>query len=106
MKDIFNQITDWLWPFLGNIFTTIWNFLGDLLHSFFENQNSIMSVIGFIFLALLGLFVLDKLLRFIINYFSKFSKNDILSIIKKAFIFMLIVFILASFISYQTRTCG
>ncbi len=106
MKDIFNEITNWLWPFLGNIFTTIWDFLGSLLHSFFENQNSIMSIIGFIFLALLGLFILDKILRFIIDYFSKFSKNDVLGITKKAFIFIVIILILASFISYQTRTCS
>jgi hypothetical protein len=106
MKETFNDITNWLWPFLGDIFTTVWDFIGGLLHSFFQNQNSIMSVIGFIFLALLGLFLLDKLLRSIINYFSKFSKNDILSIIKKAFIFTFIILVLASFISYKTSNCN
>ena len=106
MKEIFNEISDWLWPFIGNIFTTIWDFLGNLLHSFFENQNSIMSIIGFIFLALLGLFLLDKLLRFVIGYFSKFNKGDVKNITKKAFISIFLILLVASFISYQTRTCG
>jgi uncharacterized protein YacL len=106
MKEIFNDISNWLWPFIGNIFTTVFDFLGGLLHSFFENQNSIMSVIGFIFLALLGLFVLDRVLRFIIAYFSKFSKNDVKNITKKTFILSFIILLVASFISYQTRSCG
>jgi preprotein translocase subunit SecE len=106
MKETFNDITNWLWPFLGDIFTTAWDFIGGVLHSFFENQNSIMSIIGFVFLALLGLFLLDKLLRFIINYFSKFTKNDIISILKRVFIFTFFVLTLASFISYKTNNCG
>jgi len=105
MKEIFNEVSDWLWPFIGELFTTIWNFLGDTLHSFFQNQTSIMSVIGFIFLSLLALFALDKLIRFTIGYFSKFTKSDIKSITKRALISIVIILILASFISYQTRSC-
>jgi hypothetical protein len=106
MKEIFNEMSDWLWPFIGKIFTTIWDFLGDILHSFFENQNSIMSIIGFIFLSLLALFALDKLIRFILGYFSKYNKSDVKNLTKKALIFIFIMLIITSFVSYQTRSCG
>jgi hypothetical protein len=105
MKEIFNDMSNWLWPFIGKVFTTIWDFLGDTLHTFFENQNSIMSIIGFIFLSLLTLFALDKLIRFIIGYFSKFTKNDVKGIVKKTFIMIAIILVVASFISYQTSSC-
>ena len=106
MKDVFNEISDWLWPFIGQVFTTVWEFSGGILRSFFENQNSIMSIIGFVFLSLLTLFALDKLIRFIIGYFSKYSKGDVKNITKKALISIFIILVIASFISYQTRSCG
>jgi len=106
MKEIFNEASDWLWPFIAKVFTSIWNFLGDTVHSFFENQTSIMSVIGFIFLSLLALFALDKLVRFIIDYFSKFTKSDMKGMIRKAFITIFTILVVASFISYQTRSCS
>jgi preprotein translocase subunit SecE len=106
MKEIFNDVSDWLWPFIGKIFTTVWDFLGAILHSFFENQNSIMSIIGFIFLSLLALFALDKLIRFILSYFSKYNKSDVKNITKKVLIFTFIMLVITSFVSYQTRSCG
>jgi len=106
MKDVFNEISDWLWPFIGQVFTTVWEFSGGILRSFFENQNSIMSIMGFVFLSLLALFVLDKLIRFIMGYFSKITKSDMKGMLRKTLMAVFIILVVASFISYQTRSCS
>jgi len=101
MKEIFNDFTTWFWPFLGNIFTSIGEFMSGFLESLSSNQSDIVTVIGYIAFAAITLFVLKKLLDFVVGYFTGFTKSDIKNKAKKASIYGVIILLIASFISYQ-----
>jgi hypothetical protein len=101
MKEQFNNFTTWFWPFLGNIFTTIGEFISGILTSLSSNQSDIVTVIGYLAFAAIILFVLKKLLDFIVGYFSSVTKDDIKTKAKKVSIYGILMLLLASFISFQ-----
>jgi hypothetical protein len=101
MKEQFNNFTTWFWPFLGNIFTTIGDFITGILTSLSSNQSDIVTVIGYLAFTAITLFLLKKLLDFIVGYFSSITKDDIKTKAKKASIYGVLILLLASFISFQ-----
>jgi len=101
MKEPFDNFTAWFWPFLGNIFTTIGEFISSTLESLSSNQNDIVMVIGYIAFTAITLFLLKKLLDFLVVYFAGFTKDDIKDKAKKASIYGVLILLLASFISYK-----
>ena len=106
MKEVFNDFTAWFWPFLGNIFTTIGEFLSGILHSLSSNKSDIVTVIGYIAFTAITLFIVKKILDFMVGYFSGFTKGDIINQSKKVFMYGVLILLLASFISYQMGTAA
>jgi hypothetical protein len=101
MREQFNNFTTWFWPFLGNIFTTIGEFISGTLTSLSSNQSDIVTVIGYLAFTAITLFVLKKLLDFMVGYFSSFTKDDIKNKAKKVSLYSILMLLLASFISFQ-----
>lgn len=104
MKEIFNDFTAWFWPFLGNIFTAIGEFASESVSSLSSNKSDIVSVIGYIAFSAIILFLLKKLLDFIVRFFTGVKKGDIINQSKKVFIYGILILLLASFISYNMGT--
>ena len=106
MKEIFNNFTAWFWPFLSNIFTSLGEFISGIFKSLSSNQSDIVTVLGYMAFAAITLFLLKKILDFLVGYFTGFTKDDIKNRSKKAFIYTLVILLVSSFISYKMGTAS
>ena len=101
MKEIFNNFTAWFWPFLSNIFTSLGEFIAGIFTSLSSNQSDIVTVLGYLAFTAITLFLLKKLLDFLVGYFTGFTKDDIKGKAKKASIYGIVILLISSFISYN-----
>ena len=100
MEQIFKDFSAWFWPFLGNLFSSIGDFFGDIGFSLYENYNTILPVLGYMLACAIILFLLLKILQYVASFFSKLTKQSIFTTLIRLIITIVILWLLASLAFY------
>ena len=100
MEQIFKDFSAWFWPILGNLFSSIGNFFGDIGISLYENYNTILPVLGYMFACAIILFLLLKLLQYAVQFFKKLTLKGLFSTLIKLLIAGVVFWLFASLIFY------
>lgn len=97
MYDIFRDASIWIWEFLWSILTfiavTVWNFL--LL--IYENQETILPILSYIAVSILGITLLVKFFEYLLEKFTLITKSAVYSMFMSLLVGILILIVLTSF---------
>ena len=96
MEKIFNDFTAWFWPFLEKIFSNIGNFFGDIGVSLYDNSDTILPVLAYMLVSALTLFLLMKLLQYLVRFITSLTRQSVFSTIIKAMFAIFALWFLAS----------
>ena len=69
----------WLWDIISSVGITIWKFLT----ATFDNMETIAPILAYVVASVVGLFVVMKVLSFVVSLFSSLNKNIVGGFLKK-----------------------
>lgn len=100
MYDVFRDASVWvwesLWSILAFIATTVWDFL--LL--IYKNEETILPIVSYIVISILGVILLVKFFDYILEKFTLITKDSIYSMFMTLVVGILILIFLSSFAFY------
>lgn len=100
MYDVFRDASVWVWELLWSILafiaTTVWDFL--LL--IYKNEETILPIVSYIVISILGVILLVKFFDYILEKFTLITKDSIYSMFMTLVVGILILIFLSSFAFY------
>lgn len=85
---------------LREVSINLWSPIGEFFSSIFESSNIWFPIISFIVIAIVGLFLLRKVLDITVSKSSTLSLTELWSFLKKAIFYILILAVLGSLYFY------
>ena len=101
IEEISIQIWSFIWDILSSVGSAIWGFLTN-----FSHMETIVPIITYIIVIFIGLFLLMKLLKYVVDFFGSLTKEVVGRSLKKTLIFAIIAMVISSFGIYMKSVAG
>lgn len=100
MFDFFRETSIWLWEFIVGIFTFVGTLLGDFLLAIYDNLETIVPIVLYIVVSIVGVTLLVKFFNSLMDYFKSITKDTVYGLFMALIVGLGILVVLFSFALY------